>query len=446
MAPDGSPDQTARRRRRAFYRWLLAYPLAALALTVYYTATSARTDMGEFLLLIVIVIVVASAIPVAALIDGARCRAIGPALGGCLLGILPALLVFAGIDALDSARFKHSLQVQRDRMAALIEASARGDRAGVRAAMTPLESAYGPGHALCLIGGAGKSDDWVLPEPDGGAVRVSSERLFDAAEALMQGRTREQRQTVLGALLVRLSERQETVAVLPRWLRLWRGTDADATARALEFAQPREAQSAGDCFLENDTDLARIVADTWHDEGLRAWIAAGYDFSSEQAPLALDGVRSQAGLDALAATGLEMGALMLRADSRGDALNRLATRLPQRLDDSDAPEALADLVDGYLRAGARPDRAAFGKTPCETFVDGERYQANIRNATPAPTPAREAAAQRIRLSLCPQGRPPVATSSSTDAHQDRLNAAVEAAQREGRGEGGEDSGDTDPTP
>lgn len=442
MAPDGSPDQTARRRRHAFYRWLLAYPLATLALMAYYLATSARTDMGEFLLLMVIVIVVASAIPVLALIDGARCRAIGPALGGCLLGILPALLVFAGVDAFDRARYEHSLQVQRDRMAALIEASARGDRAGVRAAMTPLESEYSPGHALCLIGGAGKSDDWVLPEPDGGVARVSSERLFDAAEALMQGRAREQQQTVLGALLVRLSERQETVAVLPRWLRLWRGTAADASARTLEFAQPRQAQSAGDCFLENDTDLARIVADTWHDDGVRAWIAAGYDFSSEQAPLALDGVRSQAGLDALAATGLALGPLMLRAEDRGDALNRLAAKLPQRLDDSDAPAALADLVDGYLRAGARLDRAAFGKTPCETFVDRERYQGNIRGATPAPTPAREAAAQRIRLSLCPQGQPPIATSSSTDAHQDSLNAAVEAAQREGRGE----SGDTDPTP
>lgn len=425
-------------------RWLFAYPLAALALTIYYAATSARTDMGEFLLLVVIAIGVALAIPVLALIDGARCRAIGAALGGCFLGIVPAALVFAGIDAADRAMSQHALDMQRQRMAVLVEASARGDRAGVNAAMAKLGGEYGPGHALCLLGAVGRSEDWVLPQPTDGALRVSTAHLFDSAEALMQGRTRAQQQALLGALLMRLGEREDGLGHLPRWLRLWRGTQADPAARALVFAQPRDDDSIGECYLEGDADLARIVADTWHDDGVRAWIAAGYGFSAEQAQPALDGVRSPAGLDALAASGLALGPLMLRAEDRGDALSRLATQLPQRLDDSDAPETFADLVDGYLRAGARLDRAAFGKTPCETFVDGERYQANIRTAALAP--AREAAAQRIRQSLCPQGRPPVATSSSTDAFQDSLNAAVEAAQREGRGEGGDQSDAPDPTP
>lgn len=428
---DGTPDQTA--RRRALRRWLFAYPLATLAFAVWFVATSARTDMGEFLLAIVVAAGAALAIPVLALIDGARSRAIGAALGGCLLGIAPALLVCAGVFEFDRFYRQHRLDQERQRAAALADAAARGDAAAVRAAMAKLSAEYGPGRALCFVGGHGSdrfagassSDDWLLSEPDGGERRVSTARLFDAAEALMQGRPPAQRQAVLASLLVRLSERNESLGYLPGWLRLWRGTDPNA--RTLVFAQPRDDDGAGDCYLpDGDADLARIVADTWHDDGLRAWIAAGYGFAPEQGPAALDGLRGKAGLDALAAAGFDLGAALRRTGGDDDVMFRLVSFLPRRLDESADPAALADLVDAYLRAGAELGRTRYDKTLCETFVEGESAQAANRGAAPAA--AREAAAQRIRLALCPQGRPPTPTSSSTSAYENRLEAAARAAQ------------------
>ncbi len=434
-ALDGTPDKTA--RRRAFRRWLFAYPLATLAFAVYFVATQARTDMGEFLLFVVVAIGAALAVPVLALIDGARSRAIGAAVGGCTLGLAPALLVFAGVFEVDRAYRDHQWKQERERAAALADAAARGGADAVRAAMAELSAEYGPGRALCFVGGRGRnerlrggsesggSDDWLLSESDAGAQRVSTARLFDAAEALIQGRPRPQQQAVLASLLVRLSERDESLSYLPGWLRLWRGTDP--AARRLTFAPPRDDQDSGDCYLpEGNADLARIVADTWQDDGLRAWIAAGYGFAPEQGPAVLDGVRTQAGLDALRAAGFDLSAALRRSGAGDDVMFRLVYRLPQRLDESGDPATLADLVDAYLRAGAELGRTTYGETLCETFDEGERKQANIRNAAPAAT--REAAAQRIRLALCPQGQPPAPTSSSTSAHENQLEAAVQAAQ------------------
>jgi len=432
---DGTADRTALQRRRVLRRWLLAYPVVALALSIYAVATSARTDMGEFLLLAVVAAGAALAMPLLALIDGARCRTIGAAVGGCLLGIVPALLVVACVTAADQAYFEHTLKVQRERMARLLDASVRGDRDGVRAAMATLADEYDPAHALCLIGAAGRSQDWVLPEPDGGALRVPTARLFDAAEALMRDLPRAQRQAVLGALLVRLSERDDAIGYLRGWLRLWRDAQAERASRTLGFAQPRADDSASDCHLDSDADLARIVADTWHDDGLRAWIAAGYGFSAEQGPPALDGLRSEAGLDALLAAGFDLRAALRRPVANNEAMHQLAARLPLRLDQSDDPAALAGLTEAYLRAGAELGRTRYGKTLCETFRDAELSQAADRASAPAA--ARTAAAQRIDRALCPQGRPPAPTSSSTTPYEDSLAAAADAAsaaaQREASG-------------
>ncbi|BAW00254.1 hypothetical protein [Lysobacter enzymogenes] len=435
---DGTPDQT-QRRRRAFRRWLFAYPMATLAFSLYFVATSARTDMGEFLLLIVVAIGAALAIPVVALIDGARSRAIGSAIGGCLLGLAPAVLVFAGVFEADRAYRQHSLDKERQRAAALADAAARGDAAAVRAAMAQLSADYGPGRALCFVGGHGRpqagdrsgSDDWLLSEPDGGEQLVSTARLFDAAEALMQGRPPAQRQAVLAALLVRLSEHNESLEYLTGWLRLWRGTDPHA--RTLTFAQPREDDSAGDCYLPNgNVDLTRIVADTWHDDGLRAWIAAGYGFAPEQGPAALEGLRSKAGLDALTAAGFDLGAALRRGGDDGELMTHLVSTLPRLLDESADPAALADLTEAYLRSGAELGRTTYGETLCEAFTGGESSQAASRSSVPGA--ARAAAAQRIRLALCPQGQPPTPTSSSTTAYENSLAAAAEAAAEAGRRE------------
>ncbi|MFK3650178.1 hypothetical protein ACI2IY_17360 [Lysobacter enzymogenes] len=433
---DGKPDPIAR-RRRAFRRWLFAYPVATLAFVIYAMATSARTDMGEFLLLMVAVAIAALTIPLLALIDGARVGAIGSAIGGCLVGIAPAVLMFAGILEGERAYYDHIKQTQRKRVAELVDASARGDRDGVRAAMARLPAEYGPGRALCIVGAGSRgeygerndSDDWLLPEPDGGVPRVSAARLFDTAEALMQGRPRAQQQDVLAALLVRLSERQEALGFLPGWLRLWRGTQAEPTTRALAFATPRDPNRFDYCHLEGDADLARIVADSWHDGGLAAWVRAGYGFSPEQGPAALNGLRSKAGLDALTADGFDVGAALRRAEDR-EVMYGFAAQAPLQLDQSATPAALADLLDAYLRAGAELGRTTYGKTLCETFLDNERMQAKVRTA--APTPARDAAAQRIREALCPGGKPPARTSSTTTAHEDELSATVEAAIEEGR--------------
>lgn len=435
---DGTPDQT-RRRRRAFRRWLFAYPVATLAFSLYFVATSARTDMGEFLLLIVVALGAALAIPVAALVDGARSRAIGSAIGGCLLGLAPAVLVFAGVSEADRAYRRHDLDRERRRAAALADAAARGDAAAVRAAMAQLSAAYGPGRALCFVGGHGRpqlagrssNDDWLLSEPDGGERLVSTARLFDAAETLMHGRPPAQRQAVLAALLVRLSERDESLEYLPGWLRLWRGTAPDA--RTLTFAQPRDDDSAGDCYLPNgNVDLARIVADTWHDDGLRAWIAAGYGFAPEQGPAALEGLRSKAGLDALTAAGFDLGAALRRGGDDGELMTHLVSTLPRLLDESADPAALADLTEAYLRSGAELGRTTYGETLCDAFSGGESSQAASHSR--APGAARAAAAQRIRLALCPQGQPPAPTSSSTTAYENSLAAAAEAAAEAGRRE------------
>lgn len=433
---DGKPDPIAR-RRRAFRRWLFAYPVATLAFVAYAMATSARTDMGEFLLLMVAVAIAALAIPLLALIDGARVGAIGSAVGGCLLGIAPAVLVFAGILEGERAYYDHLKETQHKRMAELVDASARGDSDGVRAAMARLPAEYGPGRALCIVGAGSRreygdrsdSDDWLLPEPDGGVARVSTARLFDAAEALMQGRSRVQQQDVLAALLVRLSERQEALGYLPGWLRLWRGAQAEPASRALAFATQRDTDRFDYCFLQGDADLARIVADTWHDAGLAAWVRAGYGFAPEQGPPALNGLRSKAGLDVLTADGFDVGAALRRADDR-EVMYRFAAGLPLQLDESPTPAALADLLDAYLHAGAELGRTTYGETLCETFLDNEGIQAKGRSA--APTPARDAAAQRIRESLCPGGRPPAPTSSTTTAYEDEVAAAAEAAAEEGR--------------
>lgn len=422
MAQDGTADQHAR-RRRVFYRWLLAYPAATAALLLYYLCSdSAQADVGEFLLLAVIAAGAALALPVLALIDGARCRAIGPAIGGCLLGIAPAALLWGATDAAVRGYEDRRLEQQRRQLAEMAEASARGDRDAVRAAMARLPAQdYAPGRALCIIGGRpdgdGGSDNGLAPAPVHGQPRVPTARLFDAAQALMQGQPRAQREGVLIALLARIGERKE-LAYLPAWLRLWRSAVADgagdgATAaagvratRILAYDQAGIGHRAGDCnTLAGHGDPMALIAGTWQEHGLRAWVRAGYGFTPDQAAAALEGVHDPAVLDELARAGFDLGATVRGSGDDGPhPLSRLAARLPQELDRSATPAALADLLDAYLRAGADIGRAAYGRTACEYFLSAERSH-EVARIEPA-TPARQAAAQRIAAALCPQGRPP----------------------------------------
>ncbi|MGO1069893.1 hypothetical protein [Lysobacter sp. CA199] len=429
---DGSPDQIAR-RRRALRRWLFAYPLATLAFSLCFFLWADRLDLGGFFLALLAAGVVALAIPFVALIDGARAGAIGPALSGCLLGILPALLVLLLVDQAVRAYQGGGYEAQRKRFAALTQASERGDGDAIRAAMAKLPAEYGPGRALCIVGGeglgTGSGDDWLMPDPDGIRPRVSTARLFDAAQALMRERPRAQQQTLLSALLVRLSERNE-IDHLPRWLRLWRTTQADPGARLLLFDEPRDPDAMSDCRLEGNVDLARVVASSWHDAGLRAWIRAGYGFAPEQELAALEGVRTKAGFDELIAAGLDPAARLRRLGPDEAPLSRLTGRLSLWLDDSEDPAAQADLVDAYVGAGADIARAAYGRTPCQEFTESEAEREGARSQ--AASPARQAAARRIRQALCPQGQPPPAVSSSTTPYEDSVSAAAEAAAAAGR--------------
>lgn len=333
---------------------------------------------------------------------------VGRALLALLAGLLLApLLLWFGAGAVLSARRK-DFEQRQELVNQLAETVRRGDAARIRAAIDALPDRPGPARALCMLQGRRtyRLVHWVWFDEHANGPQLSSAELLTAAAAVVDGPASAQvKQTTLRTALLGLIEQNEP-ARFGAWAALWRRTLAQPAAGPVLLAAEPDAQ--GDCSYGDPLDFA---LSRWLDDGVRAWIDAGFGFAEERSqPLsALRAVRRPGTLRALLAADPQF-ARMLREDRDAgeEALSAQADSLSATLDASDRPQDAAELVEALHAAGARPRTIGLA-TSCELFEAGEK-----RRGEPRDTPQRQAAAERVRAVLCPHpGKP---TKPAKPAH------------------------------
>ena len=152
----------------------------------------------------------------------------------------------------------------------------------------------------------------------------------------------------------------------------------------------------GGCDLGDPADP---VFRRWHDDGLRMWMRAGFGFAGDQHRPALRAVRSKAMLDALFAADPKFAQLLGSEQYLGqEALSAQVDDLSARLDRSEHPGELADLIESLVKASVDPTLSVSGVSPCRRFDQTEAQRDASRDA-----PQRRAAAARIRTLWCPAG-------------------------------------------
>lgn len=328
-------------------------------------------------------------------------RAVLGLLGGLLLA--PLLLWFGG-QAVLSAR-RHDFEHRQQQLQALTSTIRAGDPARIRAAIDALPDRPGPAQALCMLQGrrSYRLVKWLWFDEHGYGPNLPSEQLLTAAAAVVDGPApTEAKQAALRTTLRALAERGEPQR-FGAWAALWRRTlPAPAPQPVLLGADPDEH---GDCALGEPVEFALRH---WRDDGLRAWLDAGFGFEPGRAQtiVALRALRRPETLRALLAADPQFAALLREdRDAGEDALSAQADSLSETLDaaarssgagGSQATESqAAELVEALRAAGARP-RTIGPVTACELFENGER-----RRTAPRDTPQREDAVKRVRAVLCP---------------------------------------------
>ncbi|WP_226469626.1 hypothetical protein [Luteimonas panaciterrae] len=246
----------------AFWLWLAAFPLVALALFSWVERSQSLAIAYALPLLGLIALI---AVPSMAVTVGAITRTLKASLLGVLLGLLLVPLGAQLMQEVDSNRW----QAEYDEFQHFGSLVLGGDRAAIAAGLDGLRH-FNQTEAMCVLA----SDDsqggglgYLLPDaPEAGRTRlgtpyvVANERLFLVADIIVSGKTPiREKQAVLFNLLQALDERDAQ----PRyddWLRLWlRTRPAVAQSDPLHFDGVGARDLKGYCSSGDDAQLASLA-------------------------------------------------------------------------------------------------------------------------------------------------------------------------------------------
>jgi len=344
-----------------------------------------------------IAIGVAALAPLPVLVWAGRHRRLGPALLGFAGGGGASLvLLLAGLAGIVELR-ERDFRAKQARLEAFAAAVRGGDRARIRAKLAALPEAPTPAQALCALTGAPtyRHVRWLWFDRQATGPRLDGAELLTAAAAVSEGPApREHKQAALRAVLHELASTPDA-ARFAEWARLWRGTLASPAQASLKLPEVEHEPNA--CRLGDPADH---VLSRWADPGLQAWLHAGFGFEPDQFRWALRAVGSKATLERLLAAEPALAARLREDRALGtDALFSQAEAMSERLDAAARPAELADLVEALRAAGADPTGADPAWTPCDRFLHDERNS----ESDAIGSAERNAAAERIRVALCPAG-------------------------------------------
>lgn len=419
---DPAPTTTPVSGRRLFWMSLAVYPLAALVWLTWAVLTRGVVEAGflDYVYALYVAGIAAMIVPLPVLIWAGRRRRLGPALLGLGLGGLIALAAGPLSLHLIGERRIAQFEQRKARFAQFEQTVRSHDRARIRAELRALPDRLSAAHALCALGG---NETYVFPRwflmgrEIARGTSLPSADLLVAARAVLEGDApRAEKQAALMAVLSQLARRGEHQH-FAAWAELWRATLAPG-AKATVDKPAFYGEYA--CTVP---DPAGLVFGYWHEDGLRAWLQAGFGFSPGQHTTALQAIRSTAMLDRLLASD-ERFAALLRDDPLAGraALWSQAEGLSKRLDQSADPLDAAVLIERLRSAGAVPDTTSPPMPPCQMF---EQEEARDRPA-PIAAAARAQAARRIHAALCPQAAADAPSSESAQAptesgaHSERL--------------------------
>lgn len=320
---------------------------------------------------------------------------VGRALLGLFAGLLLSpLLLWFGAGAVLSARRK-DFEQRQEQVRQLADTARRGDAARIRAAIDALPDRPGPARALCMLQGRAsyRLVHWLWFNEQGYGPNLDSAPLLTAAAAVVDGPASvEAKQAALRTTLRALIDRNEPQR-FGAWAALWRRTLPPPAPNPLRLSAL--AEETGDCTLGDP--LARALS-PWQDDGVRAWLDAGFGFEPGRAQpiVALRALRRADTLRALLAADPHIAAILREdRDAGEDALSAQADTLSATLDAAPDPAQAVELIEALHAAGARP-RVIGPVTACELFDRGEQRRDLARD-----TPQRQAAVRRVRAVLCP---------------------------------------------
>lgn len=400
LPPQPAPSPAARSDLRVFWYSLAVYPVAAALWLLWITLTYGTAEAGvfDYLDAILTSLAVAAVLPVPVLIWSAYMRKPLQALAGLALGVIAAVIALPlSMELVGSRRFGQ-FEHDKAQFAAFQQTVRGGDRARIRAQLRALPGSFSAPRALCALGGGATYtfERWLWFNDHAYGEALPSKDLHTAATAVVEGDwPRVEKQAALLTVLRYLLDREET-ARFPAWARLWRATLEQPDAPGATLVNPGYDGDYGGCDLGDPADP---VFRRWHDEGLRMWMQAGFVFADDQHRPALRAVRSKAMLDALFAADPAFAKLLGSEHYLGqEALSAQADDLSARLDRSEHPGELADLVEALTKASVDPTTSVSGVPPCRRFDQTEAQRDAGKD-----TPQRRASAERIRAALCPAG-------------------------------------------
>jgi hypothetical protein len=403
----------ARPDRRVFWYSLAVYPVAAALWLLWITLTygTADAEVFDYLNAILLSLTVAAVLPVPVLIWAAYMRKPLQALAGLALGVVAAVIALPlSMELVGSRRFGQ-FEHDKAQFAAFEQTVRGGDRARIRKDLRTLPGNFSAPRALCALGGGATYtfERWLWFNDHAYGEPLPSKDLHTAATAVVEGDwPRAEKQAALLTVLRYLLDREET-ARFPAWARLWRATLDQPDAPGVALLDPGYEGDYGGCDLGDPADP---VFRRWHDDGLRMWMQAGFGFAGDQHRPALRAVRSKAMLDTLFAADPKFAQLLGSEQYLGqEALGAQADDLSARLDRSENPGELADLVEALAKASVDPTKSVSGVSPCRRFDQTEAQRDASKDA-----PQRRAAAARIRSQWCPAGsKPRVAATKPPEA-------------------------------
>lgn len=426
LPPDPTPLPAARSDWRVLWYSLAVYPIAAALWLLWITLTygTAEAEVFDYIDAILVSLSVAAVLPVPVLIWGAYRRKPLQALAGLAFGAIAAVIALPLSMELVGSRRYGQFEHDKAQFAAFEQTVRGGDRARIRAQLRALPGGFSAPRALCGLGGGATYtfERWLWFNDHAYGEPLPSKDLHTAATAVVEGDwPRAEKQAALLTVLRYLLDREET-ARFPAWARLWRATLEQPDAAGATLTAPDYEGDYGGCDLGDPADP---VFRRWHDEGLRMWMQAGFVFADDQHRPALRAVRSKAMLDALFAADPTFAKLLGSEQYLGqEALSAQVDEMSARLDRSEHPGELADLVEALAKASVDPTVSVSGVSPCRRFDQTEAQRDASKD-----TPQRRAAAERIRRQWCPVGsKRPAAPTQKPEAKAEPTAAPDDEAQ------------------
>lgn len=335
----------------------------------------------------------------AALVMGLLSRRVAASLAGWALGLalgagghhIAERMTAQQAQALQSSRSQTIERLLRD-------AAARHEPAALGASMKNMPLSVPA--LFCVLTELDRSESAAGYAP---SQPVASDTLMQLGNAMAAAGDRAaalpQRQLALRYLLSALIARNEP-ARLPEWLALWRRNQPGGRADRLELADPIGWQAPTNCPNNTGADDVGDVFRAWGGDGLRAWRAAGFGFTSEQQYSVFANLGSVQALDDALAAGLDINASPYPGAGPvpQTALLKQAQALGFQLGATPADADMSyevDLIAGFIERGADlRARDEHGRDACALLREGLKQASEF-----GPTPATPALARAQQL-LC----------------------------------------------